>query len=243
MSITRPPAILGRIVKPATRVLIVCIHPLVCEGVKAVLAREDGLDLAVESCSLGQVHDGCSDRPPDLIVVDLSAGCREATGILTEVRHRCGDVRIVALTDPGGTRSLRHAVATGAHGLVSNTASPEHLLMAIRTVLAGGYYVDPHCAAELVSTVRTIPDHAFRQPDAGYESLSAREREIFAMLADGMNNKAIAYRLGLSPKTVEAHYLHIRRKLGFRDGVDLIRYAARIGVIDLEDWTAPARID
>jgi DNA-binding NarL/FixJ family response regulator len=86
----------------------------------------------------------------------------------------------------------------------------------------------------MAGLVRTVPEDAVLMQDDGYARLTPREREIFGMLARGLSNKEIAFRLGLSRKTVESHHNSLSRKLGVADAVDLLRYAARIGLFETE---------
>lgn len=82
--------------------------------------------------------------------------------------------------------------------------------------------------------VSAMPEESLLHPDEGYQTLTEREREVFHMLAEGLSNKEIAFELGISRKTVETHHLRISRKLGTYESVDLLRYAARLGILDLQ---------
>ncbi len=218
------------------RVVIIHDYPFLFEGVRAILAVVPGIEVVGEARNATDVLVLCSEHPPDVVIVDLGPNDTEALQMLTQVANLCADVRIVVVTSVCGPNRVRAAVGAGAKGLLSRTASQEQLVDALWAVLQDHCYVDPELAGVLVTTVAMIPDDTLQNGDAGYGTLSTREREVFRLLADGMNNKSIAYQLGISHKTVETHHLRIMRKLGLGDTLDVVRYAARIGLIEIQDW-------
>ncbi len=221
------------------KVLIVHDHPLVYEGVCAVLQREEDLEVLGEARTAADTLKHCETAAPDVVLLDLQL---TDNGIAEFVRgitcHPGISVRVIVLTMTSSPQRMRQAALIGAHGIVSRYSTPENLVGAIRTVVAGQMYLDTSVARQMMEIMKGMPEDAFRKPDAGYECLSAREKQVFAMLAEGMTNKDIAFALGISYKTVETHHVRIYRKLGLCGPLDLVRYAARIGILDIDNWTA-----
>ncbi len=222
---------------PTARVLVVHDYPLIYEGIRSVLGPEPGIEVVGEARNAADALGVCSENPPDVIVVDLCLESAEVIMGLKQVRALGTNVKTVALTMPCGTQTIRKAIAYGVQGVLCKNAHNSRLIAAIRTVFSNQFYVDPELTELFAKTLAMmVPDDGLRAEHPTYEALSARERQVFAMLANGMSNKMIAFELGISRKTVETHHLRITRKLGLRDSVELFRYAARIGVIDIEEW-------
>ncbi len=212
--------------------------PLLFEGVRVILAGEPGVRIVGEARSATDVLVLCSETAPDVVIADLGSSETEALRVLKQIKELCADARIVVLAPVSGPQRIRAAAATGAEGFVSRNAPGDHLVAALRAVLRGQCYVDPELAGALISSVATLSGEVFPCTDSGYASLTAREREVLRLLATGMNNKSIACELRISYKTVQTHHLRIMRKLELHDTVDLIRYAAAIGLIEVEQWVA-----
>jgi DNA-binding NarL/FixJ family response regulator len=123
---------------------------------------------------------------------------------------------------------IQSAVALGVDGYVLKNARKSEILSAIRAVVRGGSYFSPTVAREIVAQIRD-PRPATEQP---FSVLSAREREVLHLIAEGLAAKEIATQLGISTKTVEAHRTSLMRKLGVRKATELVRYAVRHGLIE-----------
>jgi DNA-binding NarL/FixJ family response regulator len=125
------------------------------------------------------------------------------------------------------------AVRQGAHGYVRKDSSPAELRAAVRAVHEGNAYFTPSVARHLTAALRDeaapppAPDHS-----AALESLTAREREVLALVAAGQTNKQVAAALGISPRTVEAHRESLMRKVGIRTVAGLTRLAIEAGLVD-----------
>ncbi len=222
----------------AVRVVMIHDCPFLFEGVRAILAGEPSVRKVGEARNAPDVLVLCSAPPPEVVIVDLGSSESEALRMLEQVKELCADAHIVVLIEPCGSQRMRAAVTAGAQGLVSRNAGGDQLRAAMRALLRGQCYVDPELAGVLMTTVAMICEEALPHTDTGYGALTVREREVFRLLANGMTNKSIAYELGISHKTVQTHHLRIMRKLDLHDTVDLIRYAATTGLIEMEEWVA-----
>lgn len=223
----------------SAKVLVVHDHPLIYEGICAVLQREDDLEVLGEARNAADVLKYCETLPPDVLLIDAQPSEGGVAEFVDTILHRPGiRLRVIILTMTSTPQRIRQAALLGAHGIVSNYSTPQELVVAIRTVLAGRMYLDTSGTRQIMQIMKEMPQEAFHRFDAGYECLSAREKQVFAMLAEGMTNKDIAFTLGISYKTVETHHVRIYRKLELCGPLDLVRYAARIGVVDIDTWTS-----
>jgi len=128
------------------------------------------------------------------------------------------------------------AFQAGATGYVVKDSAAERLLQGIDSVLRGEYFLDSSVSHQVVKKLVESPKEEARIADRGYDTLTSREQEILVLLAEGLSAKEIAEKLYISPRTVENHRSSIMRKLDLHTNHDLIRYAAKLGLIDLEIW-------
>ena len=119
---------------------------------------------------------------------------------------------------------------------MTKDSAPERLLQAIDVVLKGEYFMDSAVSQKMVQRLAGVKADHRSMTDAGYETLTPREQEILALLAEGQALQSISERLFISPKTVENHRTSIMRKLGVQSTFELIRYAAKVGIIDIDLW-------
>ena len=197
------------------RVLIVDDHPVVREGLRALLARFPDCEVVAEAGSAEQAVALAGSVRPDLALVDLRLGGR-ADGVAT-VRRLQG-VPCVILSAFRDEAGFLDAMAAGARGYILKGSSPEDLHRAVRDVAAGGMAVDPSLAPLLVR----------RDP-----TLSPREREVLQHLALGLANKEVADRLGMAESTVKTHLESIYRKLEVYDRTAAVTEGLRRGLVRL----------
>jgi DNA-binding NarL/FixJ family response regulator len=210
------------------RVVLADDHPVVLEGLRLLLDAQPDLEV------VGRASDGeaavrqARELLPDVLVMDVSMpvlGGAEATEI---VRRECPDVRVLALTVHEERAYLTRLLRAGASGYVLKRAAPEELVRAVRTVAAGGFYVDPSLS-DLV--VRGYLGGQSGHHHTPREALSDREREVAVYIARGYSNKEIAGELELSVKTVETYKTRLMEKLGLHSRVEIVRFAAEQGWI------------
>ncbi|HYP48061.1 MAG TPA: response regulator transcription factor [Thermoleophilaceae bacterium] len=201
------------------RCLIVDDHPVVRAGVRAVVEKAFSGAVVTDAASLDDVGDAFKNgSAPDVVVVDpWSAG--------VDVAHEVGRLRaavdapIVVFTADGGARLLSEALKAGVKGYVRKDSPSEDLVRAIQAARAGDFYVDPSLSSTIVL-------------DEGERALSARQREILQMLANGMQTDAVAQQLGLSTETVRTHTKRILAKLEASTRTQAVAIGIRHGLID-----------
>lgn len=195
------------------RLMLVDDHPLVRDGLRALLAGSADITVVGEAGDAATALTVMERCQPNLVLMDI--GMKDVNGIdLTALLlRRMPDLSVIMLSMHDSVEYAQRALAVGARGYVLKDAPSQEILMALHTVAAGGSYMSA-----------AMMQQAFRTP-APRNLLSMREQDILALLANGKSSKHIARDLDLSVRTVESHRQSIRRKLNLETQADLIRYA------------------
>ncbi len=219
-----------------TRIVIVDDHPLFREGIKTIIAHNGRFEVIAEAGTGREGFDKCRDLKPDLVLLDISLPDENGMEVARQIRHHLPRTRIVILSMHAKIDYIVEAFQAGATGYVVKESAAERLAQAIDAVAAGEYFLDSSISHEVVAKLMKSPAKEAKVSDAGYGQLTAREQEIMRMLAEGATKADIADRLCLSVKTVENHRANIMRKLDIHSAMELVRYAARLGLIDVDLW-------
>jgi DNA-binding NarL/FixJ family response regulator len=207
-------------------VLLVDDHPMLREALRAALqAMEGDLEVVGEAATAREAVALCESLRPDLVVMDILLPGSNGVAAMRDLRRLGVDCRIVVYTAVDAASLAKDALGVGATAYVLKTASADDFEKAIECVRRGGTYVTPSLARQL-DEVPSAGDRA-----AGLASLSAREREVFDLVARGNSTATIATSLFISVKTVETHRSRINRKLGLHSTAEIIRFAARHGLL------------
>src|SRR5205085_6788018 len=193
-------------------------HPVVRQGIRALLEREladcEVIDAATPEAALAQAEHGQAD----VVIIDPRAAGGDVGALVTRLSEELTSA-IVVFTSNGGARLLSDALKAGVKGYVRKDSPPEDLVRAIRAAQSGDFYVDPALSSTIVL-------------EEGDRTLTARQREILQMLADGMQTEAVAKRLGLSTETVRTHTKRILAKLHADTRTQAVAIAIRNGLIE-----------
>jgi len=212
--------IIGRakgLTSPLT-IVIADDHAVVREGLRMLLEAESDLQVLGEASSLDDARVLLRELTPAVLVLDLHMGRDLSIGVLSELRQASPDTAVVILTMEDDPAFVAPAWAAGAAAYVLKEASRTDLLRAIRTVAAGGRYLDPAVGGWAVNS--------------GEDSvLTERELEVLRYVALGHTNADIAKRMYISARTVETHRANLQRKLGVSGRPELVRYALQRGLI------------
>jgi DNA-binding NarL/FixJ family response regulator len=173
---------------------------------------------------------------PDLALVDMSLPDQSGIHLTRELKNVSPKTRIMMITMHSKVDYIVKAFQAGATGYVVKESASERLIQGIETVLKGEYFMDSSVSHKVIEKLMEFPEKEAKITDATYETLTSREQEIMVFLAQGHSNKQIAEKLFISPKTVENHRSNILRKLDLHSTLDLVRYAARLGIIDVDLW-------
>lgn len=158
---------------------------------------------------------------PTVVVIDLHMQPVNGADVALTLRRKAPHVPVVVLADSTSDAQLIQCLRNGASGYVTDVASPEELMQAIDAVAGGRLYISSPFSNRPVGYWLERAQEASLDP---YDSLTARERQILHLVADGLSSTAIAQRLGISKRTVESHREHLKGKLGIRSHSGLIRY-------------------
>ncbi|MDQ3720358.1 MAG: response regulator transcription factor [Actinomycetota bacterium] len=204
--------------RAAMLIVVVDEHPVVRAGVRALLeARMSGAAVG-DGETVEAALDAVPEAGPDVILVDPWRPDVDVEGFIADLRRRSG-APIVVFTSNGGARLLKRALDAGVKGYVRKDSPPDDLVRAVEDAYAGRTFVDPEASSSLVT-------------GEAERSLSARQREILQMLADGMQTEAVAGQLGLSTETVRTHTKRILAKLEASTRTQAVAIGLRHKLID-----------
>jgi DNA-binding NarL/FixJ family response regulator len=198
--------------------LIVDDHPVVRAGVRAVLEQAFSGAEIDDAESVEELGDTARRNAPDVVIVDPWRAGVDVGDVVRRLQAEL-DAPIVVFTSDGGARLLSEALKAGVKGYVRKDSPSEDLIRAIDAARAGEFYVDPGLSSTIVL-------------DEGDRTLSARQREILQMLADGMQTDAVAEKLGLSTETVRTHTKRILAKLEASTRTQAVAIGIRHGLIE-----------
>ena len=207
------------------RIVIVDDHASVRDMLACILRREPAYEIVGEAGTGMKALEICASQQPDLMILDLVLP--ELSG--TEVMRRLGLLhpllRVLVYSGTFNHALVIEALRCKPHGFVEKSDTLDTLRQAISTVASGGSYFTQY-AADFFKSAHTVPCETC--------DLTAREREILQLVAEGQSNKDISRRLGVANKTVENHRAHLMGKLHIHDIASLTRYAVRHGIITVE---------
>ncbi len=210
------------------RILIADDHAIVAEGLKHLVEAQSDLQV------VATVGDGraavrmAKETEPDVVLMDLSMPELNGADAARAIIDDRPDCKVIVLSMYAEREYVRRALKAGATGYVVKRSAAKELVEAIRAVHAGQRYLSPR-VADVV-----IDDYAADGKADLLEKLSAREREVLQLLAEGRTGAEIAQRLALSQKTVETYRARLVEKLGIRDVAGLVKFAIQRGLVSLD---------
>ena len=215
------------------RILLADDHQIVRDGLRALIEQQPDMEVVAEAEEGRTAVQLVQEQSPDVIIIDV--GMPDLNGIeaTSQIRTMALGVKVIALSMHSDRRYVTGMLRAGASGYLLKDCAFEELVRAVHAVAAGQTYLSPAIPGVVVEDyVRHIePD------DESHSSpLTAREREVLQLLAEGQLSRQIAEHLHVSVKTVETHRQNIMEKLDLHTIADLTKYAIRTGLTSLEDW-------
>jgi DNA-binding NarL/FixJ family response regulator len=212
------------------RIFVTEDHLIVRDGLRAIIREQADMEIIGEASDGQEAIEKAPQLKPDIILMDVSmpgTSGVQATQMLSKSIPGAG---ILALTAHEDLECMRQMLQAGAKGYVLKRAAAAELIQAIRTVAAGGLYLDAGLGAALFQEGSQVPDVT---AVSGEGSLSLREAEVLRLMAQGYSNKEIGAKLRISIKTVETYKARMMEKLGLRSRSDVVRYAFQHGLLDI----------
>ncbi|MBW1741129.1 MAG: response regulator transcription factor [Deltaproteobacteria bacterium] len=217
-------------------ILIIDDHPLFREGLKSLIARNPSFEVVGEA---GNGREGlklAKDLKPDLVVMDISLPDKSGIKVTHNIRSLLAETRVMVVSVHSKIDYITEAFRAGATGYVAKESATDRLLQGLETVSRGEYFLDSSLSHKVVKKLMESPEKETKITDARYERLTSREQQVMRLLAEGLSTKEIAKKLFISPKTVENHRANIMNKLDLHSTIELVRYAVRLGLIDVDLW-------
>jgi DNA-binding NarL/FixJ family response regulator len=202
------------------RVLTVDDHPLLLEGIAAIINNEPDMQLASQASNGTDAIQQYREHRPDVTLMDLRMPGLSGIDAMIAIRAEFPDARIIMLTTFEGDVEIQRALEAGARGYLLKNMPPHELANAIRQVYAGKRRVPPEVAAHLAEHM-------------GEEDLTAREIDVLRQVAAGHRNRDIGELLFISEETVKVHLKHVMEKLNARDRTQAVAIAVRRGIVQL----------
>jgi len=221
------------------RVGIVDDHPVVRQGLRALLDRQPDLRVVGEAASAPAALAMVAQARPDVVLLDLKLSAdRDGDGlhVCAAVTERFGRTRVLVLTTFADEWLILDAIKQGAHGYLLKDVEVTELVRAVRAVHRGDSAFDPRSASAVIgwmrgSGTRGSGTRGRRGPGVPVQQITPREREILALLARGLSNSAIGQRLYISGTTVKFHVSNVMQKLGARRRAEAVYAASKMGLI------------
>lgn len=205
----------------AIRILIADDHPVVREGLAALLNRRADMTVVAQAQNGQEAVDLAQRRQPDVVLMDLRMPQMGGVEAIQAIRAQQPDVRLIVLTTFDGDEDIYRALEAGAHGYLLKDTPREELIAAVRAVHSGHKHTSPEAAAKLA-------ERLFRP------QLTARELEVLQQMAAGKSNREIGLALHIAEGTVKAHVNSLLGKLDAADRTQAVTIALRRGLVHLE---------
>ena len=215
----------------AIKILIADDHPVVREGLFAMLNREVDFDVVGEAKDGMDAVNKTKELSPDIVLMDLAMPVMGGLEATRRIRREFPATKVLALTQYDDSEYVIPVIEAGARGFVTKMSSSSELASAIQAVYGGGSFLSPSAAASLVEECQQKTNvEGEKDP---YEQLTDREREVLKLVVEGYTAREIADMLFISPKTVEGHKARLMDRLNIHNTTDLIKFAIRKRVITL----------
>ena len=213
------------------RVLLADDHTLVRAGIRALLEKLPGVEVAGEANDGREVVDLIKAHQPDVVLMDISMPGLNGLEALARITRDFPDVRVIILSMHHNDEYVLQALKSGASGYLLKRAATAELSTALKTVLRGEIYLSREIASRFL---KKFPLQQIAHATSPLEQLTSRQREILQLLAEGQTTKAIALVIRVSEKTVEYHRAKLMARLNIFDLPGLVRFALRTGLVSQE---------
>lgn len=212
------------------RVLLVDDHAILREGIKALLEKQDNIEVVAEAANGREAIVKATQFQPDVVVLDISMPLMDGLDATRRMKKESPEIKVLILTMHDDEEYFFQLLRAGASGYITKKAVGGELASAIEAVNRGESFFCPSMSKHLLSDYLRL-DKATDQ--IKQVELTSREREIVKLIAEGYTNQQIADSLHRSVKTIESHRSNILRKLDIHDTIELVKYAVRKRLIEI----------
>lgn len=213
------------------RVLLADDHTLVRAGIRALVEAIEGAQIVAEAVNGRDAVAQARTHRPDLVIMDISMKDLNGIEATAQISSELPATRVLILSMHAAEEFVRRALKAGASGYIVKDSAPLELKLAIEAIMSDEIYLSSRISRHLVSAVL---QNSAEVGASSLDSLTARQREVLQMLAEGRSTKEIANALQVSVKTVESHRSGLMQRLGIYDVAGLVVFAARNKLISLE---------
>lgn len=214
------------------KIVIADDHTIVRQGLRALLEAQKDIQVVAEASDGAEAVRLVQELRPTIVVMDITMPTMDGLAATRVIKRDMPEVHVLILTMHENDEYFFQVLQAGASGYVLKRAAANDLIAAIHAVTRGEVFLHPSVTKKLVTDYLNRA-RIGETPDMR-ERLTPREREVLALIAEGLSNREIADRLVLGLSTVQTHYSHILEKLGLQKRSELIKYAIRHGLIDAE---------
>lgn len=211
----------------AIRLLVADDHTIVRQGLVSMLEETGECEVVAQAADGAEAVDLAMRTHPDVVVTDLSMPRLSGLEVVKRVREKLPNTKALVLTVHEEEEYILPIIRAGASGFLNKDTSVADLMAAIKTIHSGQAYFGPR-AAKVLADQHQRPREVGLDP---YDTLTARERETFHLVVEGKTTKEIAQILDIGVKTAENHRARMMEKLGLRNTAEVVRYAARKGLL------------
>jgi DNA-binding NarL/FixJ family response regulator len=212
-------------VKDKTRIVLADDHPIVLTGLRNLIESESDFTVVGEATSGPEALKLIREARPDIAIVDISMPGMSGIVLTRRLTEEAPDIKILMLTLHEDRAYLRQALDVGARGYVVKRSAAANLVSAVRSVIAGGTYIDPG----IVNRVLNRSPAGNRVSIRETRDLTDRETEVLKLSSLGLTNKEISYQIGVGVKSIETFKARGLAKLEIQSRADLLRYASQVG--------------
>jgi NarL family two-component system response regulator LiaR len=211
--------------KRSVRILVVDDHVVTRLGVVSLLEEQPEFEVVGEAGSCRECREKAAALKPDLVILDLEMGDCGGVEAIEQLEEAAPEARVVIFTAHVNHRLVSEVIGTGALGYVPKSASPRHLVDAVRTVCAGGAYLEPSVSSLVIGKLSR------RNGRTSQTELSVRESSVLRLLAEGKRNKEIADALFITERTVKFHVSALMQKLDAGNRTEAVNIAREAGLV------------